>query len=125
MEYLGFKISENSITSDPTKLDGILKWPAPQMVTQVKGFLGFCNFYQKFIPQYSEMVEPLNWLSRKDVPWHWGIAQKCAFEQVKKAFKDHVILSVPDLSKPFILETNASLVAVAAVLIQEDLLGNE
>jgi len=49
-EYLGFKISENSITSDPTKLDGILKWPAPQMVTQVKGFLGFCNFYHKFIP---------------------------------------------------------------------------
>ena len=102
MEYLGFKISENGITSDPTKLDSILKWPAPQMVMQVKGFLGFCNFYHKFIPQYSEMVELLNQLSRKDVPWHWGIAQKCAFEQVKMAFKDHIILSVPNLSKLFI-----------------------
>jgi len=71
------------------------------------------------------MVKPLNQLSRKDVPWHWGIAQKCAFEQVKMAFKDHVILSVPNLSKLFILETNASLVAMAAVLIQEDSLGNE
>jgi len=70
-------------------------------------------------------VEPLNWLSWKDIPWHWGIAQKCAFEQVKMAFKDHVILSVPDLSKLFILETDASLVAMATVLIQEDSLGNE
>jgi len=88
------------------------------MVTQVKGFLGFCNFYHKFIPQYSKMVEPLNRLSWKDVLWHWGIAQKLAF-------KNHVMLSVPDLSKLFILETNASLVAVAAALIQEDSLGNK
>jgi len=113
------------VTSDPTKLDGILSWPIPQTVTQIQGFLGFTNFYWKFIPRYSELAEPLHYLSKKLVVWQWGLNQQKAFEDIKNTFKNHVVLQVPDPSKAFLLETDASLVAIAAVLIQEDMDGNE
>ena len=107
------------------KLDGILSWPVPQTVTQIRGFLGFANFYRKFIPRYSELAEPLHYLSKKSVAWQWGLNQQKAFEDIKCAFKNHIVLQVPDPNKAFLLETDASLMAIAAVLIQEDRDRNE
>ena len=102
-----------------------MDWPIPQTLTHVKAFLGFANFYREFIPQYSDLVEPLNCLSRKDVSWHWGDDQQLAFNGVKNVFKDHVILKIPDPDKAFILETDASLVGIASVLNQLDDSGHE
>ena len=124
-EFLGFKITGDGITSDPMKLQGIMDWPIPQTLTHIKAFLGFANFYREFIPCYSNLIEPLNRLSRKDVPWHWGDNQQGAFAGVKNAFKDHVILKIPDPDKAFILETDASLVGIASVLNQVDDSGQE
>jgi Reverse transcriptase (RNA-dependent DNA polymerase)/RNase H-like domain found in reverse transcriptase len=124
-DYLGFQISGEGVTSDPTKLDGILQWPTPQTLTQVKSFLGFCNFYSEFIPRYADMTSPLNRLSRKDVPWEWGPVQQQAFDALKDAFRTHVTLRYPDPDRPFILETDASLVAIASVLLQKDDQGRE
>jgi Reverse transcriptase (RNA-dependent DNA polymerase) len=66
IEWLGMVIQEGKITMDPGKLKGIQDWPAPTMVKQVRGFLGFGNFYQCFIRGFSEVARPLNELLKKD-----------------------------------------------------------
>ena len=65
IEWLGMVIQEGKITMDPGKLKGIQDWPAPTMVRQVQGFLGFGNFYRRFIRGFSEIAWPLNKLWRK------------------------------------------------------------
>jgi Reverse transcriptase (RNA-dependent DNA polymerase) len=60
MEYLGLIIQEGKMSMDPVKLSGIRDWPIPNMVKQVRGFLGFANFYRWFIKKFSELVLPLN-----------------------------------------------------------------
>ena len=102
-----------------------MDWPTPQTLTHIKAFLGFANFYREFIPRYSDLVKLLNHLSHKDVPWHWGDNQQGAFDSVKNAFKDHVVLKIPDPEKAFILETDASLVGISSVLNQLDDSGRE
>ena len=66
IEWLGMVIQEGKITMDPGKLRGIQDWPAPTTVKQVQGFLGFGNFYRRFIHGFSELARPLNELLKKD-----------------------------------------------------------
>ena len=69
MEYLGLIISNGQISMDPTKLSTINTWKPPTSVKEVQSFLGFANFYRKFIPNYSNIVTPLTFLIKKDQPW--------------------------------------------------------
>ena len=72
--------------TESEKLDAIMDWPEPTTLKQVWGFLGFANFYHRFIPSYLEMVEPLNRLTKKTQAWIWGEEQQKAFDAVKAAF---------------------------------------
>jgi hypothetical protein len=60
MAYLGLIIQEGKLSMDPIKLSGIRDWPIPTMVKQVRGFIGFANFYRQFIKEFSELILPLN-----------------------------------------------------------------
>jgi hypothetical protein len=60
MEYLGLIIQEGKLSMDPIKLSGIRDWPTPTTVKQVRGFIGFANFYRRFIKKFSELILPLN-----------------------------------------------------------------
>ena len=66
-------IKEGKISMDSVKLKGIQDWPVPTMVTQVQSFLGFRNFYQKFIQKFSELAQPLNDLLKKDKTFEWTL----------------------------------------------------
>ena len=66
VEYLGMVIEEGRISMDPGKLKGIRDWPEPTMVKQTQGFLGFGNFYRRFIWRFSHLAKPLNNLLKKD-----------------------------------------------------------
>ena len=59
VEYLGHVVSENGIETNPKKIEAIINWPQPKTVTQMRSFLGFCNYYRKFIHRYAEIVKPL------------------------------------------------------------------
>jgi hypothetical protein len=74
IEYLGMIIEQGKLRMDPKKVGGIIKWPEPKNVTQVISFLGFGNFYRRFIRKYSEVVKPLNDFSRK-TPLSYGQAK--------------------------------------------------
>ena len=65
-------LSPGHIEMDPTKLDGIRNWPTPTKVKDVRSFLGFANFYRKFIGDYSNIACPLLDLTKKDTPWNWN-----------------------------------------------------
>jgi hypothetical protein len=82
VEYLGVIILENSVRIDPIKVKGIMEWPEPMTVKEVQSFLGFVNFYQKFILGYSEVAKLLTSLTGKK-DWTWGDDQKKAFQELK------------------------------------------
>jgi Reverse transcriptase (RNA-dependent DNA polymerase) len=86
MEYLGLIIQEGKLSMDPVKLSGIRDWPTPNTVKQVRGFLGFANFYRQFIKKFSELVLPLNNLLQKDTKFEWNPECQEAFETLKKRF---------------------------------------
>jgi hypothetical protein len=103
---------------DPIKVQGIIDWPAPTSVKDIC-FLGFCNFYQVFIPEFSKIVRPLNDLTKKRWPWSWSLVKQVTFQWLKDACASDLVLHTPDWTKQFILETDVSGYALGAVIIQE------
>jgi hypothetical protein len=120
VEYLGMVIEEGKISMDPGKLKGIRDWPAPTTVKQTRGFLGFGNFYRRFIWHFSNLAKPLNDLLKKDQKFEWTDDCQRAFDELKKRFTEEPVLMMPDQTKPFQIETDASKYATGAVLTQLD-----
>ena len=118
LEYLGLIISEGQIRMDAAKLAGIKSWPAPKTVRQTRSFLGFANFYRKFIGHYAEIAKPLNELTKKEKTFAWTSECQKAFEELKERFLEEPVLIMPDPTKQFIVETDASKWATGAVLKQ-------
>lgn len=123
IEYLGMIISHNQIRMDPKKVKGISDWPAPKSVKETRSFLRFGNFYQKFIRHFSNLARPLNDLLKKDRPFVWNEEAQLAFDELKKRFTSEPVLKMPDPTKLFQIESDASKFASGAVLTQTDKLG--
>jgi len=119
IKYLSVIISENKVQIDEEKLSEVLKWLVPTKVKQVQAFLGFANFYQRFIENFVKMSKPLSDLTKKDSIWNWGIEQQNTFEALKKAFTTAPVLKIPNDKDPFKLSTDASDFATSAVLSQK------
>jgi RNase H-like domain found in reverse transcriptase/Reverse transcriptase (RNA-dependent DNA polymerase) len=118
IKYLGMIIKEGRISMDAVKLGGIRDWPVPTMLKQTRSFLGFGNFYQKFISHYSKLARPLNNLTKKDKKFKWNTECQEALDTIKKRFMEEPVLLMPDQSKPFQIESDASKVATGVVLTQ-------
>jgi len=116
VDYLEMIISEDQIKMDPAKLEEIKNWPSPTTMKQVRSFLGFGNFYRKFIGYYANIARPLNDLTKKNLTWNWTDACEEAFEKLKKEFQKAPVLLMPDSIKPFVIETDASKFATGAVI---------
>jgi len=120
VEYLGFIMKPNEISMDPTKLAGIGDWAPPKTVKGVRSFLGFCNFYRRFIGKYVEIAKPLNELTKKMKIFKWSQGCNTAFENLKKQFLGKPVLVIPDPSKQFFMESDTSKWATGTVLRQHD-----
>ena len=116
VEYLGYILSADGLTMSDDKVRTILEWPEPRKVRDIQSFLGFANFYRRFIPSYSEIVLPLTRLTRKNVPWDFSDACRKAFNDLKTAFTRAPVLHhwVPD--RQITVETDASDYAIAGIL---------
>ena len=79
MTFVGYRVSQQGIGMDPKKFSAILDWPTPKSVKDVQSFLGFYNFYRKFIHNYSAIATPLTTLTRKVVKFFWSEAADAAF----------------------------------------------
>lgn len=120
VEFVGHVISHNTVSMDPKKLEAVKDWPQPKNIKELRSFLGFCNFYRRFVKNYARIAEPLSDLLRnggKD--FKWAAQQEEAFERLKAIMTSEQVLAIVDPSKPFTLHTDASDTCVGAVLSQE------
>ena len=118
VEYLGVIISHNSVAMDPVKVAGVAEWPAPTNKKEVQSFLGFTNFYRRFIKDFSEHARPLFDLTRNDSKWRWEADEQSAFDKLKRNVTSAPVLISPDTTKPFRIEADSSDFATGAVLSQ-------
>ena len=116
VEYLGYILSPGGLTMDSAKVQVILDWPMPRKVKDVQSFLGFANFYRRFIYNYAELVLPLTRLTRKNIPWSFSEECQKSFDALKQAFTTTPVLThwIPDTQVT--VETDASDYAIAAIL---------
>jgi hypothetical protein len=125
MKYLGFLITPEGISTDPEKLVAVKDFPVPNNPKKVKSFVSLCSWYRHFIPNFSEIAEPLNLLLRSENEFIWGPSQSQSFEKLKEIICSSVTLAFPDFKKPFILRTDASDYGLGAVLAQTSHDGHE
>ena len=119
VEFLGFTITDRGLEASPAKVDAVREWPQPKDLTGVQSFMGFVNYYRKFIPQFSHLATPLSHLTRKTVPWTWGPDQARAFQALKDALCTAPTLLIPDPERPFVVSCDASDTCMGAVLQQD------
>uniref|UniRef100_A0A673BEJ7 Gypsy retrotransposon integrase-like protein 1 n=1 Tax=Sphaeramia orbicularis TaxID=375764 RepID=A0A673BEJ7_9TELE len=118
VSFLGFIISEGSVQMDPDKISAVRDWPTPASRKEVQRFLGFANFYRKFIRGFSNVAAPLHALTSPKTTFRWSPEAEEAFVRLKRAFTTAPILSVPDPALQFVVEVDASDVGVGAVISQ-------
>src|SRR6266446_2093626 len=104
---------------DPGKVQGDTDWPQPAKVKDIQSFIGFMNFYQRVIHNFSEIACPLHALTHKLKDWSWGAAKQQAFDALKSAVTSALMLAFPSKSSPFCLECDASNFSSWAVLLQQ------
>lgn len=119
IDFLGHSISKEGISPIKHRLDCIINWPLPKNITEIKRFLGFIGFYRKFIADFAKLAGPLHDACNSD-KFEWGDDNEKSFNELKAAFVSAKVLIHPDMTKPFILETDASMSAIGAVLKQKD-----
>ena len=119
VEYLGLVISEGTVRMDEVKVKAIAEWPAPKNLRELRGFLGFANFYRHFIKDFARTARPLNNMTKKDTPWHWSTEQREAFETLKDAFISEPILVTWEPDRPTHVEVDASGYATGGVISQK------
>ncbi|GLB40104.1 putative retrotransposable element tf2 155 kda protein type 1-like [Lyophyllum shimeji] len=119
IEYLGLIILHGMASMDPVKVAGVAEWPTPKNKKEVQSFLGFTNFYRRFIRDFSHHAWPLLDLTAKDVAWTWGSAQQDAFDALKRAITSQPVLIFPNDDRPFRVEADSSDFATGAVLSQQ------
>src|SRR5258705_10258123 len=118
IDYLGLKIAFDKIAMDAVKVQGVVDWPTPENTTDVHSFLGFTNFYQRFIRNFSDIAKPMNALLQKNTKWLWADEQACTFECLKTAICSAPVLVFPDPDRAYLVEADSSGYATGAVLSQ-------
>ena len=116
--YLGLIIEQGKIRMDPIKTEAITSWPIPTEKKHLQSFLGFMNFYRRFIKAFAKIAQPLNKLTGK-VEWSWTDEQQNAFDKLKRLISSEPILVLPNEKGRFMIECDASDFATGAILSQE------
>ena len=119
VDYLGFEVSPRGIQASPDKVYGIIEWPKPKSVHDVRGFLGLALYYRQFVRGFSEMARPLTQLTRAGVEWEWSTPQHQAFNRLKLALTTAPVLKLLDFERQFMVTIDASDAAVGAILGQD------
>jgi hypothetical protein len=99
--FLGHVVSPKGITVDPSKVKEVLDWKLPMSVSKVQSFLGFVGYHRRFIPNFSKVAKPNTELLKKGNRYIWNDACDEAFKVLKKLLTTSLVLTQPDIAKPF------------------------
>jgi hypothetical protein len=123
IHFVGHVVSYNLVRPMADKLKCIEEWSRPSNVHDVLSFLGFCGYYSRYVKNFAKLASPLHDLTtgavKKRAPVTCLSVHEAAFLQLKEAMTTAPVLVMPDLTKPFVVETDASNYAVGAVLLQK------
>ena len=118
VSFLGFIVAPGRVQMDPAKISAVVEWPTPDSRKRVQQFLGFANFYRRFIRGFSAIAAPLHALASTQVQFHWSPEADAAFRTLKHRFTSAPILILPDPQRQFVVEVDASNEGVGAILSQ-------
>src|SRR5205807_8356273 len=119
VEFLGYIVNGTGISVSGETTQVIRDWEVPKNLRGVRAFIGFANFYRRFIRNFSSIVRPITDLTKRDVKWYWGPEQQNAFDTLLTAFSTPPILRHYDPRTNVIIETDASNFAIGCVLSQD------
>jgi hypothetical protein len=117
ISYLGHVVSADGVATDPAKIQSIQSWPTPTDAKQLRSFLGLAGYYRKFVKHFAIISRPLNDLLKKGTVFLWTSIHEESFQTMKNALVSAPVLALPDFSKVFQLQTDASDLGVGAVLL--------
>ena len=120
VSFLGYIIARGQLQPDPAKINAVTEWPTPTSRKELQRFLGFANFYRRFIRDYSKVAVPLTRLTSTSSPFRWSPEASAAFSRLKHLFTSAPVLKHPDSSLQFVVEVDASDTGAGAVLSQRD-----
>ena len=119
MIFLGVEVTPEGFEMERFKVETIQDWRPPRNVRGVREFIGFCNFYWRFIKSFSEIARPLHDLTKVGQQWQWTDSEQHAFDTLKRMVCESPVLIHADLEKRFQMETDASSYAYGAILSQK------
>lgn len=119
LKFLGVIVGGGQVRMDPSKVAAVTEWPTPTKRKELQSFLGFCNFYRRFIRDFSHVARPLHDLTKRDVSFSWGVAEQSAFDTLKEMIATEPVLILPSQDDPFRVEADASDHALGGVLEQQ------
>ena len=119
VDYLGHVVSKEGVRVDDSKVLAIKQWLVPTSAKQLRAFLGLASYYCKFIKNFAAMTAPLTDLLKKDA-FTWTELSQQTFALLKEALTHALVLALPNFSKPFVLETDASSTGIGVVLSQDN-----
>jgi hypothetical protein len=103
---------------DSAKVKAVLDWPIPKTVTEIQEFIGFANFYRRFIKGYLEIIIPFTNFIKKDRTFSWTENEQFAFKELKRRFSEVPILAIFNPEQLIVVETDASDYAIGAYFMQ-------
>jgi len=114
-KLLGHIISKDGIRIDPDRIQAILQVPHPRNIKELQAFLEKINLLRRFIPNLAELIRLLNNMLKKDSKVKWTLEAKQAFEGIKTALTQTLVLTSPQFDRDFIIFSFASQHTIAAV----------
>ena len=105
--FLGHKLLSRGVLPNPDNVQKLLDWPVPRNVTEVRGFLGLGNYYRRFVQNFSQVAQPMIYLTKKDQAFLWSTACQEAFDEIKKILSSADVMAYPASKGVFILDTDA------------------
>ncbi|WVZ75873.1 hypothetical protein U9M48_023895 [Paspalum notatum var. saurae] len=119
VKFLGHVISNGGIAVDQSKVSEVQNWKIPEDVKGIRSFLGLAGYYRRFIDGVSKIAKPMTALLEKNIKFQWTSACQKAFEDLKKRLTTALVLTFPDMHKPFSVYCDASRLGLGCVLMQE------
>ncbi|KAE8690692.1 cytochrome P450 78A7-like [Hibiscus syriacus] len=119
VHFLGHVIGHGKLLMDGNKIKAITEWEPPTKVSEMRSFFGLVNYYYRFIQGYSARASPLTDLLKKGKAWEWSEQCQKAFEDLKAAVSQELVLALPDFTRSFEVYIDASDFAIGGVLMQE------
>jgi len=118
VKFLGHVVSERGVETDPEKIAAVKDWPVHRCLSDVRTYLGFCSYHRRFVRGFADIAAPLHELTKKGRQFVWTAGCQRSFDGLKERLTSAPVLAQPWHEGQFVLDTDASLLGVGAVLSQ-------